>query len=66
MSNEKLKEIRLTKRAKYGFASMFLVASLGIGVASVATRGNADDVVNNQHESVIPQQPSQDEPVVVI
>lgn len=66
MNKEKLKEIRLTKRAKYGFASMFLVATLGIGLASYATRGNSDEVVNNQHVSVTPQEPSEDEPVVVV
>lgn len=66
MNKEKLKEIRLTKRAKYGFASMFLVAALGIGVASYATRGNANEVSNHQHVNVTPQEPSQDEPVVVV
>lgn len=66
MSNEKLKEIKLTKRAKYGFASMFLVASLGIGVASVATRGNDADNVPNDQVTVTPDTPDKDSPVVVI
>lgn len=66
MSNEKLKEIKLTKRAKYGFASMFLVATLGIGLASVATRGNQDDIINNEQVTVTPDNPSDDSPVVVV
>lgn len=65
MSNEKLKEIKLTKRAKYGICSMFLVAALGIGVASVATRGNSEDL-NNQHVNVTPDTPDDEDPVVVV
>ena len=66
MSNEKLKEIRLTKRAKYGFTSMFLVAALGVGVASVATRGNEDDIIHNNQVTVTPDTPDEDSPVVVV
>ena len=69
MNNEKLKDIRLTKKAKYGFAGMFLVAALGITMASVATRGNSDDITNpstnNQQVTVTPDVPEQDAPVVI-
>ena len=65
MSNEKLKEYRLTKRAKYGFCSMFLVAALGIGVASYATRGEIEEV-NNQHVNVTPETPENEDPVVIV
>ena len=47
MSNEKLKEIRLTKQAKYGIASMCLAAILGVGVASFMGNGEEDIIVNN-------------------
>lgn len=63
MNNEKIKQIKLTKRAKYGFISMFLVAAVGVGTASVLTRGNVDDV-NNQHVNVIP--PSSDDEQVIV
>ncbi len=66
MNSEKLKEIRLTKRAKYGFASMFLVAAVGIGAASIATRGNSDDIINNEYVSNIPIVEEKDDPVVVV
>ena len=67
MNKEKLKEIRLTKKAKYGVASMFLVAILGIGVASVATRGNSGDVTNNENQqvTVTPDTSENEAPVVV-
>ena len=65
MSNEKLKEIRLTKKAKYGFTTMFLVAALGIGAASIATRGTIEEG-NNEHVNVTPSTPDEDEPVVVV
>lgn len=65
MNNEKLKEMRLTKRAKYGIISMFSVGALAIAFASIATRGNVnnDEVVN-----VTPDIPNieEDDPVVVV
>jgi len=65
MSNEKLKEYRLTKRAKYGFCSMFLVAALGITIASVAT-GEEIEETHNQHVNVTPETPDKEEPVIVV
>lgn len=49
MENKKLKEIKLTRKAKYGIVTMTIAAVLGIGVASFATEGN-DQVVNNNNE----------------
>ena len=67
MSNEKLKEIRLTKKAKYGFGTMFLVAAFGIGFASLATQASKDDYV----APVVNVDPviddgNKEEPVVVV
>ena len=66
MNNEKLKEMKLTKRTKYGIISMFSVGALAITFASIATREN---VVNNDDPvvNVTPDNPSiEDDPVVVI
>ena len=64
--NEKVKEIRLTKSAKYGFLTMGLVAIMAIGITSIANidKGEGDVVVNN----VIPgtSEENEDVPVVVI
>lgn len=67
MSNEKLKEIRLTKKAKYGFSAMFLVAAFSIGFATIATSANNGEVPsNNQQVTVTPDSPQDEEPVVVV
>lgn len=67
MSNEKTKEMKLTKRAKIGIGSIFLVGILSIGVASIATRGNNDDITNNNQQVVSPDDSTNDDtPVVVI
>ena len=65
MNKEKIKEMKLTKRAKYGFASMFAVAALSITLASVATRGNVGE---EQYVNVTPNNPQvdNDTPVVVV
>lgn len=65
MSNEKIKEIRLTKRAKYGFSAMFLVAALGITAASIATR-DIEGETYNEPVNVTPEIPENEDPVVII
>jgi stage II sporulation protein Q len=45
---------------------MLLVAVLDIGFASVATRGNDEDINHNQQVTVTPETPEEDEPVVVV
>lgn len=66
MSNEKTKEMKLTKRAKYGIGSIFLVGILSVGIASIATRGNDGDLVNNNQPVVSPDDTNNDNPVVVV
>ena len=71
MSNEKLKEIRLTKQAKYGIASMCLAAILGVGIASFMGNNQDDVVVNNntpdddQQVTVTPENPNDEKEDVV-
>lgn len=67
MSNEKIKEIKLSKQAKYGLGTLALVAIFGIGFASIATRGTNDEIiVDNQPVIEVPDTPQPDTPVVVI
>ena len=71
MENKKLKEFKLTKKAKYGIATMSLAAVLAVGVASFAMEGD-DQVVNNNtnddQQVVVPPEdkPSDNDNVQVI
>ena len=62
--NEKLKDIRLTKSAKYGFGSMFFVAAFAIAIASIV---NNIPVSNRENEVVNVDKGNEEEtPVVVV
>ena len=66
--NKKLKEIKLTRRAKYGVVTMCLAAFLGIGVASFASE--KDEVVvnnnNGEDQQVTVNPPVEDDDQVVV
>ena len=64
MKNEKLKEFKLSKKAKYGFGTMFFVGAFAIVFASIATRSEID-VVEDQIVNVTPPQ-EEDDPVIVV
>ena len=62
--NEKLKDIRLTKSAKYGFGSMFFVAAFAIAIASIV---NNIPVSNRENEVVNVDKGNEEEtPVLVV
>lgn len=68
--NDKIKEFKLTRRAKYGIVTLSLATVLGIGVAAFAT-DNDDVVVNNNNDNdqqvtITPDKPENDEPIVVV
>ena len=68
MENRKLKDIKLTKKAKYGIATMCLATVLSLGVASFVNEEN-DEVVNNNQDDeqqVIVTPPVQDDEEQVV
>ncbi len=67
MSNQKTKEMKLTKSAKIGIGSIFLVGILSVGIASIATRGGNEDIIDNNQQVVLPEDSNNnDTPVVVV
>lgn len=60
MSNEKLKEMKLTKRAKYGLGGIALVAILSFGVVSVVNIKNDEDITNNNQPVIAPSEGDDD------